>query len=293
MDDNVFSLQSIHGLRPIYLLPGDPFVHDVLIPGFTTSSSVDCMVGFFSSRALASLAPGLATFINNSDGRFRLIISPVLSFADWEAIEAGANTLESVVGDLLSDLLITSDAIQRFTLECLTWMIRHGRIEIRIALLKTGFFHPKVWLFHDGNADILSAHGSSNLTQAGIGSNIEQVAVSRSWLDANELYTTQRLDVQFRTLWDRSDEDCIVVTLPDAIRDQLVKTYSTSTPPQETALSALYERAMVAETAAAILRGIAAQSFQNSNVASLSGRSVCTSRQSGERLVRRGLSGHS
>ena len=250
MDDSVLSLQSIHGLHPIYLLPGDPFVHDVLIPGFTTSSNVDCMVGFFSSRALASLAPGLATFINNSDGRFRLIISPVLSFADWEAIEAGVNPLESVVGDLLSDLLITSDAIQRFTLECLTWLIRHGRIDIRIALLKTGFFHPKVWLFHDDNHQILSAHGSSNLTQAGIGSNIEQIAVSRSWLDANELYTTQRLDAQFRTLWDRSDEDCIVVTLPDAIREQLVKTYSTSTPPQETALSALYERAMVAETSA-------------------------------------------
>ena len=107
MDDNVLSLQSIHGLRPIYLLPGDPFVQDVLIPGFTASSSVDCMVGFFSSQALASLAPGLATFINNSDGRFQLIISPVLSFADWEAIEAGLNPLESVVGDLLSDLLIT------------------------------------------------------------------------------------------------------------------------------------------------------------------------------------------
>ena len=244
------SLQSLREIRPIYLLPADPFVSDVLIPGFTAASNVDCMVGFFSSEALVSLAPGLASFINHSDGRFRLIMSPVLHSEDWKAIEAGTKPLESVVDGLLSDLMVTTDSIQRHTLECLTWLIRQGRIEIRIALLKEGLFHLKVWLFHDDDNAILSAHGSSNLTQAGIAKNIEQVAVSRSWSDPNEQYTTRRLNAQFRNLWDRSDENCIVITLPDAIREQLVKTYSTSTPPQETALSALYERAMDAETSA-------------------------------------------
>ena len=193
MVDKMGHLQELQGIRPIYVLPDDPLIEDVLIPGFTTASSVDCMMGFFSSEALVSLAPGLASFINNSDGRFRLIISPVVTSQDWDAIEAGTRPVDSLVGSLLSKLTMTTDVIQRFTLECLTWLIRQGRIEIRIALLKEGFFHPKVWLFHDGNNATLTAHGSSNLTQAGIIRNIEQVAVSRSWDDPNSLYTTQKL----------------------------------------------------------------------------------------------------
>ena len=247
MGDISVSLKSIPRLRPIYLLPDDPFVQDVLIPCFTAASDVDCMVGFFSSEALASLAPGLASFINQSDGRFRLIISPVLRSEDWDAIEAGVRPVDSLVDDLLSELKVTTDVIQRFTLECLTWLIRRGRIEIRIALLREGFFHPKVWLFQEENGATLSAHGSSNLTRSGISRNIEQVAVSRSWEDSTELYTTQRLTAQFKTLWDRSDKDCIVVPLPEVVRDRLVKTYSTPTPPQETDLSALYERAQSVE----------------------------------------------
>ena len=245
---NLVHLQEIQGIRPIYLLPDDPFIKDVLIPGFTAASNVDCMVGFFSSEALVSLAPGLASFINHSEGRFRLIISPVLRSQDWDAIEAGVRPVDSLVEDLLSELTVTTDLIQRFTLECLTWLIRQRRIEIRIALLREGFFHPKVWLFHDGNNATMSAHGSSNLTQSGIVRNIEQVAVSRSWEDSNELYTTQRLTDQFRTLWDRSDKDCIVVPIPHAVSAGLVETYSTLSPPRETDLTALYERALSVET---------------------------------------------
>ncbi len=248
MGESPASLQSIREIRPIYLLPGDSFVPDVLIPGFTAASSVDCMVGFFSSEALVSLAPGLASFINHSDGRFRLLISPMLRSDDWKAIEAGTKPLESAVVGLLSDLMVTTDAIQRYTLECLTWLIRQGRIDIRIALLKEGLFHLKVWLFHDDENATLCAHGSSNLTEAGITKNIEQVAISRSWSDFNELYTTQRLNDQFRALWNRSDKDCIVVSLPDAVRKQLVRTYSTPIPPQETDLCSLFERAMITES---------------------------------------------
>ena len=92
-------LQTIEGIRPIYLLPAEPFVEETLIPAFSASTHVDCMVGFFSSEALVSLAPGLASFINCSNGTFRLIVSPVLNTADWEAIEAGIKPVHDVVDD--------------------------------------------------------------------------------------------------------------------------------------------------------------------------------------------------
>ena len=70
------ALRSLTEVRPLYFLPNDPLAEEVLIPGFQSADKVDCMVGFFSSEVLASLAPGLATYIERSEHSFCLIISP-------------------------------------------------------------------------------------------------------------------------------------------------------------------------------------------------------------------------
>lgn len=69
------NLRAITNIQPLYILPKDPFPQEVLIPCFKSATSVDCMMGFFSSEILASIASGLATFINTSDESLRLIIS--------------------------------------------------------------------------------------------------------------------------------------------------------------------------------------------------------------------------
>ena len=66
------TLRAIPNIRPLYILPKDPVTEDVLIPCFQSAIQVDCMMGFFSSEIFVSLAPGLAIFINCSDGNLRL-----------------------------------------------------------------------------------------------------------------------------------------------------------------------------------------------------------------------------
>src|SRR5690606_16032556 len=115
----------------------------------------------------------------------RLIISPLLRAADMAAIEAGTRTAESVASEILEDLVLTEDLIQRHTLKCFSYLLRIGRLEIQVALMKDALFHPKVWLFQNGS-DVLAAHGSSNVTHAGITKNIEQIAISKAWEDPNQ-----------------------------------------------------------------------------------------------------------
>ncbi len=229
-------------VRPLYMLPDDPLADDVLIPGFQSATSVDSMVGFFSSGVLASLAPGLATFINSSDGTFRLIISPILSDEDRAAIQDGAVSPGDAAQKTLEYLLVTEDQIQRHTLACLTWLLRIGRIEIKVALMRDALFHPKVWLFRD-EVDVLAVHGSSNLTYAGVRKNMEQITVSKSWEDPAQRYITRRLRDQFSELWVDNDDNCIVIDMPNAVRQRLIQTYSETSPPQESDLQALYKRA--------------------------------------------------
>ena len=239
MDRTIRSLDSVYSL---YMLPNDPFAEEVLIPGFNVAEKVDCMVGFFSSQVLASIAPGLATYINSSKNSFRLIISPLLCAEDKAAIEEGVTSAESVAGIIWEELIVTEDMLQRYTLECLSWLLRDRKIEIKIALMKDAIFHPKVWLFGTDD-NVVTAHGSSNVTYAGIRKNIEQVAISRSWQDSNQRYITNKLSKTFNDLWENEDDNCIVLDIPDAVKQRLLQSYNSEFPPTEDDLRKLHRRA--------------------------------------------------
>lgn len=238
---NSLTLRTISDIQPLYILPKEPLTKNVLIPCFQSATHVDCMMGFFSSEILVSLAPGLATFINASEGNLRLVISPILSPEDQAAIKEGLISPEEIANDVLTEIIFTEDFVSQHTLKCLSWMLRYGRIEIKIALMKDAFFHPKVWLFTEQD-DVIAAHGSSNMTYAGIHKNIEQLSISKSWEDTNQQYTTERLCDQFKQLWENEDESCIVISMPRAIKENLLKTYHSDIPPTETDLYTVNEK---------------------------------------------------
>ena len=129
------ALRWLDGARPLYILPADPLADEVLIPGFQAAAKVDCMVGFFSSEVLASLAPGLATYIGGSENTLRLIVSPLLRAEDRDAIEHGLKSPTEIADRILEELTVTEDLLQRHTLKCLSWLLRQGRIAIKVALM--------------------------------------------------------------------------------------------------------------------------------------------------------------
>ncbi len=234
-------LRAIPDTRPLYILPKEPVAKEVLIPSFKSATQIDCMMGFFSSKILASLAPGLATFINASDESLRLVVSPILTEEDQAAIKEGLVSPEDITSVVLEDIIITEDLIEQHTLKCLSWLLRNGRVDIKIALMKDALFHPKVWLFRE-DGDVIAAHGSSNMTNAGIQKNIEQISISKSWEGPNQQYITEKFCDQFRGLWANQDVDCTVVSMPQAIKENLLKTYYSDTPPTEEDFHTLHKQ---------------------------------------------------
>lgn len=204
------------------------------------------MAGFFSSEILSVLAPGLATYINTTQNSFRLIISPLLRPEDKVAIEEGVelHEAEAVAHKILEELIITEDLLQQHTLKCLSWLLRTGRIEIKIALMKDALFHLKVWLFHEDD-DVLAVHGSSNATHAGITKNIEQVAIAKSWDGPTQQDIADPLCHLFGRLWENDETGCIVVEMPEATRKHIIQIYHSDISPTEADLRNLYGRADV------------------------------------------------
>ena len=214
------SLRSLSRLAPLYSVPTDDLTGEVLIPAFAASAAVSCMSGYFGSSALRHLAPGLAAFINGTTGSFRLLISPVLDEADRDALRRGSRqpseVLETAARTILTNGRLTESALEKHTLECLSYLLAAGRLELRFVLMRDGgVFHPKVWIFSD--EDVVVAHGSSNVTAAGLLFNFETVSVERAWASDEARQRCARFRELFARLWQGTDADTVTIGIPEGL----------------------------------------------------------------------------
>src|SRR6266487_6365468 len=144
-------LRSLTPMKPLYTVPADDLIGDVLIPAMSVASSLRCMAGFFGSAAFRYVAPGVAAFVNETNGPFHLLISPVLDEADREAIRKAVTRREDVLRKAAESILekakLSESALEQHTLECLSYLLAAGRLDIRFVLMPDGgIFHPKVWI---------------------------------------------------------------------------------------------------------------------------------------------------
>ena len=221
--------------KALYVVPRDDFVHSVLIASLRLSNSVDCMVGFFGSEALRSIAPGLAEYLVRSRSPMRLIVSPNISAEDAAALKEGViaprEVLEARLRELLGEAKVSPSALVKHTLECLAYMLSTDRLQMRIAWLKDGgIFHPKVWFFRDDDSTVV-AHGSSNFTAAGLVQNHEQIRVEASWRNEVAVETIETLTDEFDALWNGSRNYVLSLDLPVAVKNDLLHEYTPNRPP--------------------------------------------------------------
>lgn len=202
------TLRDSIGEKTTYFVQPDPLDTEVLIPSIKIADRLDCAIGYFSSGALRVLAPGLAEFINESDGPFRLIISPQLSPEDYAAIQRGnlipPEVLEAQLEGLIDEVRISSDLLAKHTLACLSYLVATSRLEIKLATVRGGLFHPKIWII-GSNGETLTVSGSQNFTGAGLANNVEQLRVDRDWMGGSEAEAVRIFSDQYQRWWDGTD----------------------------------------------------------------------------------------
>jgi superfamily II DNA or RNA helicase len=215
------ALRDLDRLRPLYTVPGDDLIGEVLVPAMASCSSVRCMAGFFHSSAFRHLAPGLAAFVNGTAGAFRLLISPALDDADRAALRSASTDPDEVLAraalTILKEAGLSASALEQHTLDCLGYLLAAGRLFIRFVLMPDGgMFHPKVWLFKS-DADVVAAHGSSNATTAGLLFNFEAVSIDRSWSGPEALERVVALEGVFERLWQGHEPSTLTIDLPTGL----------------------------------------------------------------------------
>jgi len=221
-------------LLPVYDSECYDLIRDLQVPLLQHAKDYLRGVGFFTSGWLRLAAQGMAAFVTGG-GSARIVVSPTLDAADWEALKLGETAktdtiLREVLARNIEDLAIT---LENDTRNALAWMVADGLLEFRFALsrdrLSAGDYHDKVGIFTDENGDRVAIHGSLNDSiKASL--NGEAFSVFKSW-DLGQLPYVKMHKTRLDALWNNHNKQFRVYRIPEAIRDKFIHLRTSSIPP--------------------------------------------------------------
>jgi hypothetical protein len=211
-------------------------VDDFYVPCLAQSSTYRRAAGYFSSNGLALAAKGLAQLIKTS-GRVQLVVSPMLSEDDVEAIHQGYRSREDVLRQAARAALEETDnEVTKSRLSALAWLVANGTLDIKIAFRvdpvsgrpSRGIFHEKIGIFSDTSGNHVAFTGSGNETEGGLVTNFESIDTYCSWQDPQG--RVARKIAAFDRLWRNSTEGLTVLEFTE-ISKELLSRYKTEAPP--------------------------------------------------------------
>ena len=183
----------------------------------------DLMHGFFSSSAISILANGFATFLYNG-GKMRLIINDILTENDKNAIAKGINSEMSLPYFDLSDIENIYETLSerdKHFFDCISWLIRNNRIEIKIISPQEGLgiSHTKSGVFYDG-INVVGFDGSCNFSRTALIDNIESLTVSCDWDGSIEIAKINAIQKEIEQIIQEKDTTVSYVSVEN-IKTQL------------------------------------------------------------------------
>ena len=190
------------------------------------ATTFDIKLGFFSSSAINVLADGFAAFLYNG-GRMRLIINDVLSEEDRNAIVVGESEVNTPYFDLnaIDCISYTLSKRDKHFFECLSWLIKNERIEIKIITPKVGngIAHSKCGMFSDGISKV-AFDGSCNFSRMALVENIESINAFCDWDGERDKNRINDIVNDFNRTFSGED-DTVKYLKADQIITHITKTY--------------------------------------------------------------------
>lgn len=156
----------------------------------------------------------------------RLIINDILTEQDKVAFANG--TLDTLPFFDLTDLeKLKSTLSDRDThfFECLSWLIKNDRLEVKIVAPKEGIgiSHTKTGVFGDGE-DYVAFDGSCNFSRTALVDNIESLTVSCEWDGSIEAEKARDIKEDFEKVFNGKDETVVYMTT-EQVRTQLIDSF--------------------------------------------------------------------
>jgi len=199
------------------------------VPALEDAERYDRLTGYFNARALMLAARGIEGLVRNG-GRMRLVVGCTLEQLEIDAIEKGEQLRDLVERHLASLPLAPPDPASSDALELLAWMIAQGHLDVKVAvpcnankkpIPADGIFHEKAGIIEDRGGDKIAWNGSLNETAAGWQHNWESINVYTSWGPEPKRVADE--EANFARIWANKANRVIVLDVPDAARQDLMR----------------------------------------------------------------------
>lgn len=222
----------------------DDLAVEFYAPAMARATRIERTAGYFRSTVFALLYEPLRGFLAR-DGRMSLLCSPYLSPDDATTFhgllnEGAGNDVEDALTTLSRQAFLkeveslSTSAHGVWHQPLLGGLIRHGFLDIRIALLRAGngLFHEKMGIFHDAYGHQMSFKGSVNETFSGWGlqGNIESLDAFYSWLPEDAPRVVDH-HYDFLEVWEGKYKNVKTLTLGEAVESAVFQ--NTPDDPEE------------------------------------------------------------
>ena len=181
------------------------------------ATQFDIKLGFFSSSAINVLSDGFATFLYNG-GRMRMVINDILSINDRNAILVGEEDVMIPFFDLqnIEEVKQILSERDKHFFECLAWLIRNERLDIKIVVPKEGegIAHSKCGLFSDG-LNRVAFDGSCNFSRTALIDNLESLTAFCDWDGQGDVYKINDIAEDFERTFSGNDNSVIYLKADD------------------------------------------------------------------------------
>ncbi len=217
--------------RTKYDADGRALVSDFFIPALASATRYDRTTGYFSAGVLLLASRGVEGLVR-AGGLMRLVVGCTLAEPEVAAITRGEE-LRAVVQDRLGAMpLAPAEDAERQALELLSWMIARGYLEMKVAIpcdasrravATTVLFHEKAGIVEDKAGNRLAFNGSINETPQGWSGNWESFHVFPDWLGDSDRKRVDAEEESFRRLWNDAAHRCLVIDVPTAAKEGLLR----------------------------------------------------------------------
>lgn len=222
------SFKDIYLIKREYRSFKDDIVGAFYIPILEESISYKRAVGYFTSSALTEISKGIHG-LTKSNGKMKLIVSPVLTEDDISEIEKGYSLRKKVEESIIREVIKSEvDDSNHQKLSLLAYLISNKYLDIKVAYIsnykKMGMYHEKIGIVEDVEGNKIAFTGSLNETYSALKNNYESIDVFCSWR-SEELERVSDKEIAFDSIWNNNENNLEVIEFPQVAKDKIIKHY--------------------------------------------------------------------
>ena len=221
-------------------------LHDFYLPALQRAVRYDRVAGYFRSSSLAAASQGYTAFLQHG-GQMRLIVGADLQLQDVAAILLGNH--KKLSASLMSELENPEtwpDDVQN-GVALLGELVESGHMKVRVAFrvnsltgkaipadsCEDGYVHEKWFIMTDQEGNRLYGSGSLNESRTALTLNAENIDIHCDWEGAGDKKRVDGAEQDFENLWENTNPHMLVLDIPEAVTQRLIKLKNLRNHPTE------------------------------------------------------------